>query len=106
MDGLTDKGVLACAAFLYGAPAIERRHTRAHKKMMETIKKPALRAGFLLRAAAYKDRGGQLCLLSYAHHISPLDSKVMTCCRKVIAFSRPSMGVMRESSCSMDMTSS
>ena len=39
----------------------------------------------------------------YAHHISPLLSKIMTSFSMATAFSRPSEGVIRLSSCSMEI---
>lgn len=38
---------------------------------------------------------------TYAHHISPAFSKMIACFNSAIAFSRPSLGDMRPSSCSM-----
>ena len=39
----------------------------------------------------------------YAHHISPLLSKIITSFSMAIAFSSPSVGVIRLSSCSMEI---
>lgn len=43
---------------------------------------------------------------NYAHHISPAFSKMRTSFKKVIAFSRPSLGDISPSSCSMEITPS
>lgn len=43
---------------------------------------------------------------NYAHHISPAFSKIRTSFKKAIAFSRPSLGDISPSSCSMEITPS
>ena len=61
------------------------------------------RLRFLQGVAVAGELAPPATLSLYAHHISPLLSKIITSFSMAIAFSRPSVGVIRLSSCSMEI---